>query len=51
MVIDEKIHNIKDALENSNIYSVKQKEIIKSIIDILQDISCELEELNETIMY
>ena len=51
MVIDEKIHNIKDALENSDIYSIEQKKIIESILDILQDISCELEEINETIMY
>ena len=49
MIIEDKINNIKDALNNYHSNDVFEKKIIESILDILQDISCELDELNEVI--
>jgi hypothetical protein len=51
MVIDDKINNIRDALKNCDPCSIKDRNIFESILDILQDISCELDELNESLTF
>ena len=49
MIIEDKINNIKDALNSYDSNNIFEKKILESILDILQDISYELEELNEVI--
>jgi len=51
MIIDDKINNIRGALEKCDSCSIKDKKIFDSILDILQDISTELEELNESLIF
>jgi hypothetical protein len=51
MAIDDKISNIRDALENCDQCSIKDKKIFESILDILQDINDEIDELNESLTF
>ena len=51
MIIDDKINNVRSALEKCDPCSIKDKKIFDSILDILQDISTELEELNESLIF
>jgi len=51
MAIDNKINNIREALIKYDLTIDKEKIIIESILDILEDISCELDELNESLTY
>ena len=51
MIIDDKINNIRDALKKCDSCSIKDKKIFDSILDILQDISTELDELNESLTF
>jgi archaellum component FlaC len=48
MNIDNKINNIREALKNGG--SGKDNKIFDAILDVLQDISDEIDELNE-VMY
>ena len=50
MSIDYKINNIREALKNSGLGSDKDKDFFNAILDVLQDISDEMDELNE-VMY
>jgi hypothetical protein len=45
MSLDYKINNIREAIKNGKI--VKDNRIFDAILDVLQDISNEIEELNE----
>jgi len=47
MNLDYKINNIRDAVKNGKLGSVKDTKIFDAILDVLQDISNEIEELNE----
>jgi archaellum component FlaC len=47
MNIDDKINNIRAAIKNNGLGSVKDNKIFDAILDVLQDISNEIEELNE----
>jgi len=49
MTIDNKINNIKQYLDKNG--SDSDKKIFESILDILQNISDELDELNESIHF
>ena len=51
MIIDDKINNIRGALKKCDSCFIKDKKIFDSILDILQDISIELEELNESLTF
>lgn len=51
MIIDDKINNIRNALKDCEPGSIKEKKIFESILDILQDISTEIDELNESLTY
>ena len=51
MIIDDKINNIRDCLKECNPCNAKEKKIFESILDVLQDISIELEELNECLTF
>jgi len=51
MIIDDKINSLRNALKKCNSYSIKDKKIFDSILDILEDISTELDELNESLNY
>jgi len=47
MNLDYKINNIREAVKNSKIGTVKDTRIFDAILDVLQDISNEIDELNE----
>jgi hypothetical protein len=49
MIIDDNINNIREIINKCDTCS--EKKIFESILDILQDISIELEELNESLTY
>jgi len=49
MDIDYKIKNIREALNNNDLSSVNDKKFFNAILDVLQDISNEIDELNEMI--
>ena len=51
MIIDDKINNLRNALKKCDLCSINDKKIFDSILDILQDISTELDELNESMTY
>lgn len=51
MIIDDKINNLRDALKKCDTCYINDKKIFDSILDILQDISTELSELNESITF
>ena len=50
MALDYKIYNIREKLIECNPCTDREKQILESIIDVLQDISTELNELNESLM-
>jgi len=47
MNLDYKINNIREAIQNGKTGTVKDTKIFDAILDVLQDISNEIEELNE----
>ncbi len=49
MTIDDKINNIRQYLDENT--SISDKKIFESILDILKNISEELDELNESIHF
>ncbi len=51
MILDDKINNVRSALEKCDSCFIKDMKIFDSILDILQDISTELEELNESLTF
>ena len=51
MIIDDKINSIRNALKKCDSCSIKDKKIFDSILDILHDISIELDELNESLTF
>lgn len=51
MILDDKINNLRIALKKCDSCSIKDKKILDSILDILEDISTELEELNESLTF
>jgi hypothetical protein len=49
MIIEDKLNNVREALNRYDSKGVFEKKIFESILDIIQDISCEIEELYEII--
>jgi hypothetical protein len=49
MNLDDKINNIREAVKNGKIDTNKDTRIFDAILDVLQDISNEIDELNELI--
>ena len=49
MDIDYKIKNLRGALNNSDLSFVNDKNFFNAILDMLEDISGEIDELNELI--
>ena len=47
MAIDEKIENIRDILKKTATHPEVNPSVIESILDILRDVSDELDEINE----
>jgi hypothetical protein len=47
MNLDYKINNIREAIKNGKVSSVKDTRLFDAILDVLQDISNEIDELNE----
>ena len=50
MSLDQKIENIKDILKETATHPEVNKSVIQSILDVLQDVSDELDEINECML-
>jgi len=49
IIIDDKINNIREII--NKYHTCSEKKIFESILDVLQDISIELEELNDSLTH